>query len=383
MNKEFGLFIKKLRVEGGFGIAMHVILESAPNITDLYLTLDIAGLSLRQCKGPLQRPPICQSIVVDAIEWDKMQTFQFLYLGYRDPITESRAATLISALAKSPSLETLIAGSENGFPEYLREKVDVPSLNWRLRNIREAIKGDAKFEAVVSYPELEDAEWAELENEKQQLENIKDTSGYDSSSRPIIGFCVRGEYVEVEADKLGNYFCPTTSQSPTASNSIDLTPFASLVYLDWSDTADEYWFSTPVAAVSTLALLEELIIRGGIPENFMAQSTPHASLIKIYFLQFTLARSHLITKARKEVVAAIPLFEQLNPENFPMLKQIQIDDIKWPTSEQQARKDPWITLSEIMHQKGIKVSDKTEVSGPTGSRTTMSTGRTKASSRRR
>ncbi|KAJ6495959.1 hypothetical protein DFH09DRAFT_946003 [Mycena vulgaris] len=52
-NVEFGLFIKKLRIEGGFGQAMHTILKCAPNITDLFLTLllwgsdNVAGL----CKG--------------------------------------------------------------------------------------------------------------------------------------------------------------------------------------------------------------------------------------------------------------------------------------------------------------------------------------------
>jgi hypothetical protein len=38
-NKQLGRYIKKLRVEGGYGIEMHRILTSAPNITDLYLTL--------------------------------------------------------------------------------------------------------------------------------------------------------------------------------------------------------------------------------------------------------------------------------------------------------------------------------------------------------
>ncbi|KAJ6516471.1 hypothetical protein C8R45DRAFT_1067701 [Mycena sanguinolenta] len=52
-NKELGQFIKKLRVEGGYGLPMHTILESSPNISDLFLTLKIyssdntSGL----CKG--------------------------------------------------------------------------------------------------------------------------------------------------------------------------------------------------------------------------------------------------------------------------------------------------------------------------------------------
>jgi hypothetical protein len=42
-TKDLGLFIKKLRVEGGFGNAMHTILQCAPNLSDLYLTLYIGG----------------------------------------------------------------------------------------------------------------------------------------------------------------------------------------------------------------------------------------------------------------------------------------------------------------------------------------------------
>ncbi|KAJ7716224.1 hypothetical protein DFH07DRAFT_684410, partial [Mycena maculata] len=38
-NAEFGRFVKKLRVEGGHGMAMHTILKSAPNITDIFLSL--------------------------------------------------------------------------------------------------------------------------------------------------------------------------------------------------------------------------------------------------------------------------------------------------------------------------------------------------------
>ncbi|KAK7026217.1 F-box domain-containing protein [Favolaschia claudopus] len=58
-NKQLGLFIRKLRVEGGFGSPMHVVLKCSPNISDLFLSFDIfssdntSGL----CKGlPLINP---------------------------------------------------------------------------------------------------------------------------------------------------------------------------------------------------------------------------------------------------------------------------------------------------------------------------------------
>jgi hypothetical protein len=43
-HKEFGIHIKKLRVEGGYGAAMRTIITSAPNITDLCIVLDIRSI---------------------------------------------------------------------------------------------------------------------------------------------------------------------------------------------------------------------------------------------------------------------------------------------------------------------------------------------------
>ncbi|KAJ7624810.1 hypothetical protein FB45DRAFT_1060982 [Roridomyces roridus] len=40
-NPDFGRFIKMLRVEGGYGAAMYTILKSAPNVTDLVVSLSI------------------------------------------------------------------------------------------------------------------------------------------------------------------------------------------------------------------------------------------------------------------------------------------------------------------------------------------------------
>ena len=40
-HKERGVYIKKLRVEGGYGAAMRTIITSAPNITDLCVSLNV------------------------------------------------------------------------------------------------------------------------------------------------------------------------------------------------------------------------------------------------------------------------------------------------------------------------------------------------------
>ncbi|KAF7314045.1 F-box domain-containing protein [Mycena chlorophos] len=58
-NPDLGRFIKKLRVEGGFGPSMHTILQNSPNITDLFLSLEIIATDSTEglCKGlPLINP---------------------------------------------------------------------------------------------------------------------------------------------------------------------------------------------------------------------------------------------------------------------------------------------------------------------------------------
>ncbi|KAJ7354342.1 hypothetical protein DFH08DRAFT_641056, partial [Mycena albidolilacea] len=64
--KDLGLFVKKLCIESGFGNAMHTILQCAPNISNLYLTLYIGGLDNVKglCSGLSLINPRCV-IVVD------------------------------------------------------------------------------------------------------------------------------------------------------------------------------------------------------------------------------------------------------------------------------------------------------------------------------
>jgi hypothetical protein len=52
-NPDFGRFIKKLWVEGGYGVAMHTILKSAPHVTHSVLSLAIWSPDRTEglCKG--------------------------------------------------------------------------------------------------------------------------------------------------------------------------------------------------------------------------------------------------------------------------------------------------------------------------------------------
>jgi hypothetical protein len=88
-NKELGQFIKKLRVEGGYGTPMLTILQSSPNISDLFVSLEI--YSSDNCSG------LCKGLSLlnpnRLILWDLS----------RKPPENKMVSQLLDALAKSIS----------------------------------------------------------------------------------------------------------------------------------------------------------------------------------------------------------------------------------------------------------------------------------------
>ncbi|KAJ7481427.1 hypothetical protein B0H11DRAFT_2193552 [Mycena galericulata] len=204
-HPEFGRFIRKLRVEGGFGRVMHAILKCAPNITDLFVSLLIwgsddssglcAGLPLinprriilfdgghnRDAAKPKKNKQVTKLLdtIIDLIpKWDKLKMFKFPYRSDSDPdpVIAQRARAVASALAKSKSLQTLVVrATSRGLPEYMHQIADVPSLvsihltlsedsdlrmNQRLRRaflqrtldeLREKINLHPKLKALVTY----------------------------------------------------------------------------------------------------------------------------------------------------------------------------------------------------------------------------------------
>ncbi|KAJ7084941.1 hypothetical protein C8R44DRAFT_687918 [Mycena epipterygia] len=158
-NEEFGLFIKKLRVEGGFGRAMHTILKCAPNISDLFLTLSIWGSDnvAGLCRGlrlinpqhvilvdvahdynsflearPRKNKQVTQLLdtLVELIpKWDKLTIFDFPYVGdvLFSPFS-GHAETIAAALTQSKSLHTVLVTAGTEFPEYLHRLADLPTL---------------------------------------------------------------------------------------------------------------------------------------------------------------------------------------------------------------------------------------------------------------
>ncbi|KAJ7152489.1 hypothetical protein C8R46DRAFT_481400 [Mycena filopes] len=163
-HPEVGVFIKKLRVEGGFGNAMHTILARSPNITDLFLSAFIYGTDSVKglCSGlPLIDPQrvilfdatterekpkknkqvtqLLDALCLAVTKWNNLRIFDFPYIASHtiafqggaivDQVQSNpRAEALASGLEKSKSLEVFLMNLGDGIPDYLRLVANAPAL---------------------------------------------------------------------------------------------------------------------------------------------------------------------------------------------------------------------------------------------------------------
>ncbi|KAJ6509093.1 hypothetical protein DFH09DRAFT_1050217 [Mycena vulgaris] len=187
-NPHFGRFIKKLRVEGGYGMAMHAILKSAPNITDIVLSLSIWSSDNTQglCKGLPLLNPHRVIVVASAYEkplknkhlgalttvlfscirtWEKLTVFGFPYSDLR-PTSEECAFEFAEALTQSQTIHTVLLPVMNMYtiPEFFTPLRKIPSLRIlqfrgpRSRAAEVALDSDPQLKALVRFPtqDLED-----------------------------------------------------------------------------------------------------------------------------------------------------------------------------------------------------------------------------------
>ncbi|KAJ7119120.1 hypothetical protein C8R44DRAFT_737946 [Mycena epipterygia] len=143
-NADLGRFIKKLRVEGGYGPSMGIILKCSPNISDLFLSFEIwaADSTVGLCKGlPLINPTRVivrdsaykrlknkmvsnlESALTESIsKWDHLSIFDLSYFGgYSD-----RAVNIVQALAKSRRLQTVVIQAPNSASWIYQELKECP-----------------------------------------------------------------------------------------------------------------------------------------------------------------------------------------------------------------------------------------------------------------
>ncbi|KAJ7699464.1 hypothetical protein B0H14DRAFT_3035697 [Mycena olivaceomarginata] len=131
-NEELGQFIKKLRVEGGYGAPMLAVLKRSPNISDLFVSLEIYStdntsglckgleltnpttLILRERRGKLVENKMVSQLL-DALsksipKWDRLRAFDSPWTLTSE---SNRFEPVFSSLAKSKRLHTVAISTVN------------------------------------------------------------------------------------------------------------------------------------------------------------------------------------------------------------------------------------------------------------------------------
>ncbi|KAJ7051361.1 hypothetical protein C8F01DRAFT_1237238 [Mycena amicta] len=160
---DMGNYILKLRVEGGFGTAMHTILKCATRLRELFISLVISASDNVKglCSGlPHVNPhsvylydrnynrlgngfsknkkvdELFQTVVSLIPNWNNLKVFDFPYfpqdellisnVGSR--VLDARTERLVSALASSQTLETVLLYTGVSVPAYLSQFISIPTL---------------------------------------------------------------------------------------------------------------------------------------------------------------------------------------------------------------------------------------------------------------
>ncbi|KAJ6533717.1 hypothetical protein B0H19DRAFT_1324606 [Mycena capillaripes] len=289
---------------------MHTILEFAPKITDLYLTLyiwasdDVRGLcsglsSINprrvifhdavahtgvegEPKKNKQTEQLFNTLLELVPKWDRLQIFDFPYLVHQDTYRygnktlKARARALASALAKSHSLETLLVPIGDFFPKYLRQFVDVRSLksihfirsqhlhrqdcypSYYVDQIRHSVNRVPQLKALVTYTTLKSRDEESVSHPREQLSLPETFKVMSLSALRQLG--KRGSNVkilDISVSIAGTIF-------PAVIDPIILAPFTSLTHLIWK-MLETTSFSTPPPGFCVLPHLEKLSYGGRSP----------------------------------------------------------------------------------------------------------------------
>ncbi|KAJ7605895.1 hypothetical protein FB45DRAFT_463820 [Roridomyces roridus] len=149
-NLNLGKFIKKLRVEGGYAMSMHKILQTAKNLTDILLCLDIdvGDTTSGLCRGlPLISPVrvilayehhvtrtaarhLLEALVEIIPKWKKLVVFE---MPHREWGWDCN--TVARALKSAPNLQSLVISRNEKdlirrgvVPDYIKDVARNPSL---------------------------------------------------------------------------------------------------------------------------------------------------------------------------------------------------------------------------------------------------------------
>ncbi|KAJ7906831.1 hypothetical protein B0H13DRAFT_2662655 [Mycena leptocephala] len=210
-NKQLGQFIKKLRVEGGYGPSMLLILQCSPNISDLFISFEIyasdntGGL----CKGlPLLNPTrfILRDIqskrlenkmvsqLIDTVaelmsKWDRLRVFDCPYTD-----ESVRGAKVIQPLVKSKRLHTLVVPKASSVSwaystfkqcplQVVRIKRPVSTLERRYVTF----ENDATLVGLLKYTESEGPAFGKAKTQAPILEFPHITPSLNPTFKPMAG----------------------------------------------------------------------------------------------------------------------------------------------------------------------------------------------------
>ncbi|KAJ7649522.1 hypothetical protein DFH06DRAFT_1331888 [Mycena polygramma] len=183
-NPEFGRFIKKLRIEGGYGMAIHTVLKCSSNITDIFLSLAIWSSDSTKglCKGlPLVNPrrvllvdpkipkalknqnlAALTAVILHCIgQWDNLLS-AFYYVDATEWMV--RASHLAEALAQSQTIHTVLLSQLFDVPSFLVRLSSIPSVRvLQLKvspapHVKDILDLDPRLKALVRYPAPEPSE---------------------------------------------------------------------------------------------------------------------------------------------------------------------------------------------------------------------------------
>ncbi|KAJ6585970.1 hypothetical protein B0H19DRAFT_1111061 [Mycena capillaripes] len=177
-HPEFGRYLKKLRVEGGYGTAMLTILKAAPNVTDLVISLSIwsSDATGGLCKGlPLINPhrviilddcntkplnnknlaALRETLLSCIRTWSNLEVFTFPYgsSANYDTVWSERAQDLVKNLALAQNVHTIqLSRSFRTMPAFIPQLCDIPSL--RLIQFEKPLDDDMVDANINSIPKL-------------------------------------------------------------------------------------------------------------------------------------------------------------------------------------------------------------------------------------
>ncbi|KAJ7744156.1 hypothetical protein B0H16DRAFT_995082 [Mycena metata] len=308
VSPEIGGFIKKLRVEGGYGAAMHTILKCAPNITDLFISLFIHGTDstkglcsglplidprrviLHDASNPDEKPKknkqvtqLFETLLVVVTKWKNLKIFDFPYLPAWPqgdvPVSDPRAETLASALVKSKSLEVLIVSVErtfcHEFPGYLRQVVNATALkSLRITGYLRLVDDMRRLVVELKDPRLEALiEWAPFPPPDQGIEILSPSPspppGAPDTVEDLPSLKTMGQTSGATLREITVYLNGLQGSS-LKSKPVDpnvLVPFTALTKLRWTTWGPyrKLSFANPPRNFSALENLQIMVVRGQSP----------------------------------------------------------------------------------------------------------------------